>query len=674
MPTYSAAATIPAVDKDVPLSLFGGANTELSPSDLPEGGSPASQDVEFIPGGVFSRRGMHQVLTTQAPASITYLKTYVQPNGIPINLFSDALGNLWTSDPFTYPAHKVLLRTGIAGLFNQSVTVFGREYIATSDGQVGADIPLQFDGTNLDRVTQDGPGAPPSISDLAPPTFTTSITAPAALTISSATEDGTLITIVTTTPHGLYVGDSVLVSTGQPVFDNYSAPIAVQAVPSSTSFSYEVGITGLPTQTSGTVQSLVFTVVTGAPHGEITGDQFMITGTSGAYDNNFSQVISGPTLTISAISETGNIVTVVVTTPHNLWAGEQVIISGVGGNGDYNNNGLPVTVLSASSPTSFTYALGVTGLSNFSSGSVNSYVLSVSPANWTVRTVVNATTITFNGVYKEAGTVTTGTLSAGGLSSEGVHQCVVMFLTRQGAITTPSPPISFTSAGGRKYSISNLPIGPPNVVARVLGFSGSGGDNFFSVETTQVNGFDVTGKSVIIGTSTEIPDNTSTTATIDIADNTLFAATGIDIPGNNLFAQVVLGPCLGFGAYASRLLSWGERQKIQNFLNMGFGGGYVTANQPLGWTVVGSGTLVNSDVGMAWEMPSTGGKLTQSAYQDWTGAPIIQPNSPYIFRFRALSSIANDTGQFQATLTSASTGFNATAVVTIASFGTARNF
>src|SRR5271157_4645771 len=144
MPTYSAAATIPAVDKDVPLSLFGGANTELSPSDLPEGGSPASQDVEFIPGGVFSRRGMHQVLATQAPASLTYLKTYVQPNGIPINLLGDSAGNLWAEYPLTYPGQKTLLRSGIAGLYSQSVTAFGREYIATSDGQVGVDIPLQF--------------------------------------------------------------------------------------------------------------------------------------------------------------------------------------------------------------------------------------------------------------------------------------------------------------------------------------------------------------------------------------------------------------------------------------------------------------------------------------------------------------------------------------------------
>ncbi len=35
-----------------------------------------------------------------------------------------------------------------------SASLFGREYIAQHDGQFGVDIPRQYDGTNLDRVSQ----------------------------------------------------------------------------------------------------------------------------------------------------------------------------------------------------------------------------------------------------------------------------------------------------------------------------------------------------------------------------------------------------------------------------------------------------------------------------------------------------------------------------------------
>ena len=43
----------------------------------------------------------------------------------------------------------------------KSATLFGREYIAISDGNFGMDMPRQYDGTNFDRVSQVGPGAGP---------------------------------------------------------------------------------------------------------------------------------------------------------------------------------------------------------------------------------------------------------------------------------------------------------------------------------------------------------------------------------------------------------------------------------------------------------------------------------------------------------------------------------
>src|SRR5258706_10690229 len=52
------AGTVP-----VPLSVFGGAVTEMSPEDLPEGASPFNQDCDYVPGGVFSRAGRQSVYT-----------------------------------------------------------------------------------------------------------------------------------------------------------------------------------------------------------------------------------------------------------------------------------------------------------------------------------------------------------------------------------------------------------------------------------------------------------------------------------------------------------------------------------------------------------------------------------------------------------------------------------
>jgi len=685
MPTYSAAASIPATDKDVPLSLFGGANTELSPSDLPEGGSPDSEDVEFVPGSVKTRRGFHSILTSPAFFNIIYEKTYLQPNAVPINLLLDQGGNLWQEFPTITPGQKSLLRTGIVDGWAQSVTAFGREYIANSDTQVGLDIPLQYDGTHLDRVSQDGVGAPPTAGDLSVGTLgINGITPRAALTVANTIETGTLMTITTTTPHGLYVNDQVIVSVGDVVTDNYSQPILVQEVSGPNSFSYEVGVPNLPTYTSGTVQPLSITLGLNGAHDLLTGDSFTISGTNTAYDNNYNQTVNGSPVGLASIlqeSTSTTVATVVTAVPHGYQPGTIVTIDV--GNAKYDQSGTLFPILTVESPTVFTYDTGYTGLPSLTSGgafTVTQRINVNSPPMWTVRTVVNVNVVTFTGVSAAGGTLGVGgTFTGGGLSTEGAHQCVVMFQTRQGYVTAPSRPVTFTSAGNRRYSVSNIPIGPPNVTSRILAFTGSGGDNFFYIPITPM-GTDVTGTRVAIGTSTVINDNTSTSAILDIADNTLFAGLAIDIPGNNLFAQVVLGPCLGFASYASRLIAWGERQKVQNFVNMGFAGGYNVLTQPLGWALIGpgTGTLVNSDVGMAWRIAGNpvggSGAIEQNAYQDWTGATILAPNASYAFRFRAIASNAGDPGYVLGKIYSPSTGFAATAQVNITNIDTAALF
>jgi hypothetical protein len=44
-----------------------------------------------------------------------------------------------------------------------------------------------------------------------------------------------------------------------------------------------------------------------------------------------------------------------------------------------------------------------------------------------------------------------------GSISPGAHQCVVVFVTRQGYWSAPSPPVTWTAAGSKKVNVTNIP-------------------------------------------------------------------------------------------------------------------------------------------------------------------------------------------------------------------------
>jgi len=181
--------SIPNPVVDVPLSLFSGTDSELSPPDCPEGISPDNQDVAFLPGSVQSRPAVRRMLTTAVPYTIVYTKTYLQPNGDPVTLFFDSGGFLWVEDVNNSPGVYTQVASLSPDSFAQSVTAFGREYIAFSDLIHGTGTPYQYDGTYLDRVSQDGPGAPPVVADFLP----------VAATLTGAGASGA-VNIVTITP------------------------------------------------------------------------------------------------------------------------------------------------------------------------------------------------------------------------------------------------------------------------------------------------------------------------------------------------------------------------------------------------------------------------------------------------------------------------------------------
>jgi hypothetical protein len=216
--------------------------------------------------------------------------------------------------------------------------------------------------------------------------------------------------------------------------------------------------------------------------------------------------------------------------------------------------------------------------------------------------------------------------SGNGNISPGVHQVVVVFVTRQGYWTAPSPPVSWTAAGSKKVSLTNIPTGPANVVQRLLAFTASGGASFYHVPAAMV-----------------INDNTTTSLTVDFTDTILLSGVGMDY----LFSQIELPEQLGVVDYAERLFWWGERASMDNWRNLGFVGGWDASGngRPLGWqidpTFGAGGSRESSDViwGDAYRITADGvtvarGMISQSAIADAAGNALCVNNTGYSVRAR----------------------------------------
>jgi hypothetical protein len=315
-----------------------------------------------------------------------------------------------------------------------------------------------------------------------------------------------------------------------------------------------------------------------------------------------------------------NVATITTTTAHNLYPGASVLIAGVV---DASFNGTFV-VQSVPSPTTLTYQQ--LGAASNSGGSAGSASATLAP-----------------------------------LLSAGVHQVCVFFQTRQGYLTQPSPPVTWTASGGRRVQLTGipLPLNDANVVGRVLAFTPAGGGSFY-----YTSGLNNASQMIIADTST-------TSVTLDFSDTALLAGTLAD----PLFRLVELGECAGVIGYASRLFWWGERNKVENFRNLSFDGGFVNSGAgvrpPLGWTsdntYGGAGLGAISAIwGGAWEIigdnvANDKGMITQSAYLDSDGVPIIRPNVGYSVRLRAMNdplSAPPTSGNLHIHLYSASQGID----------------
>ena len=247
--------------------------------------------------------------------------------------------------------------------------------------------------------------------------------------------------------------------------------------------------------------------------------------------------------------------------------------------------------------------------------------------------------------------------------SAGVHKVSVFFKTRQGYLTQPSPPVAWTAAGGRRVSITGIPIGlsDVNIVERILAFTSSGGESFY-----YTSGLNNTPNMVIA-------NNSTTSITLDFSDATLLAGSPVD----HLFRLVELGECAGVIGYASRLFWWGERNRIGNFTNMTFDGGWSSGpDVPFGWTrdaTFGAGGQRGFSTlwGGSYEIvgdgaTSTRGLMTQSAVADAIGLPRLVPQTGYSVRARVQALPSLTQGTLHIHMYSASGGINTTGLVVTA--------
>lgn len=772
--------------KDIPLSVFGGLVTEQSPNTLPEGVSPYCRDVVFAPGLVASRPALIKRFGTPFPAggpssfvpTITYAKTFNLPTGDVENLYLDSNGSLYYEDVTNNPGVYTKIASVTPGSYAKSVTAFGREYIAISDGLHGSDVPLQWDGANLNKVTQDGPGAPPVVTSVTLPPVEMEVSTSLTLTpveADPATLSGgqyTQINIWTSSSvTGILVGQQITLagytSTSAPMNGTWTITAIYPGsgggnslvqlaalLPSTTTFSTATAGITWTVLTGVTMQRAnnIVTVTTSEPHNLQPGYQAQITGIPAAAvgggiafivianenlpgealitTNSAHGLLPGCQVSLTGVAAVavggyitgmawaGGLVTVTTNVAHGLVPGANVTISAAGtGSAAYNTT---ATVVNVMSPTTFTYVLVVPA-----APATNPYVgssVDVLALNWPIPdgpdptyfeviTAPTATTFTVQITYCDstftsgtitfawdgtffvlavpasdvfqyqqygpnATTTTPGEVTPYGQAAPGIHQCQVSFLTRNGYITAPSPPVTFIANGGQYVSLTQIPVAAAgsDVVGRVVQFTGAGGAYFFYIPVPALeNGQQVS-------TATQINDNTTTTALFDFSDNTLFAGIGVSIPGNTLQAQIPIEGALGFGFYASRLITWGQRNRIANLLNMDFEGGlgFVKSGQtfvpaaaavPLGWTANGgiqASAIAADHFGSVWKASATAGtqvEIEQGAYLDAYGNPIATPNATYRLRVWLKSSVSVAGAYLLAVFSSSSTSFSSSAQI-----------
>jgi hypothetical protein len=638
-----------------------------------------------------------KVYVTPNPApSFNYLKTFAETGGEVLNLALGSDGSIYQEDAINNPGVLVVVYAQIQpNSFAQSATVDDREFIAISNLQNGTDIPYTYTPPNFARLSQVGPGAPPSCTPTSAGSAVVSISQQPAFSMPTS---GFLLQSDSPSDHGnfgtpatpgnvftIILPNSVLLPTytlaGQtlPVFEvggnivvagaptingnvlnndpagllapkyytitSIGQPIPGQSYYDALTFTVNYttfyGPSGVHAPAGITIQSTIALMTTAVqvPNLEV-GNSFQLTGTGGAppagYDSAW-QVLSTPNasqLLITSTQLVNNVATYgfVIETGVAPVVGQAVTVTlTFNGNGIFN-----VTNAIISAATAGTFSVSLPG-ANINSAAENG------------SGIVFGTLFTFD-AFEIIGNKTGGSITTTGVIASGQRMICYSFLTDTGYVTKPSPVLTFdVTAGASAIAVSRLLTGPPNVIARIIHLTPANGGQFYNIEepvTVVSNGVSTT------YTATVVNDNTSTSVTLSFTDGVLTAGQEIDIQGYNLFENFELGSCVALVPYAQRLFAIGEQNKIFNLLNYSFDGGIEvvgsaggsTSTYPAGWTVdptngAGGSVIVSPIFGSAYAINNGSGStkalygmITQNAFQDEDQVAIIQPSTTYSVR------------------------------------------
>jgi hypothetical protein len=319
---------------------------------------------------------------------------------------------------------------------------------------------------------------------------------------------------------------------------------------------------------------------------------------------------------------------------------------------------------STSQQSPFGYAKSVTAFgSEFIAFSDGKFGLDI-PRRYTASTEGN----TYDRLSQVGpGAAPTVVSGAAGSISAGVHKFSVVFITRNGYFTAPGvPPTSWTAPGATKANLSNIAIGPANVIARLIVATPAGGNDYYFSQSAQLG-----------ITTFLIPDNTSTTFTVDFTDLALISSTSADL----LFDRIELPEVAGVIQFVDRIFAWGGRNRIENFINMPFDGGVlVLGGYPLGWVVDGGfggggSTQASSQFGFEYLIGYAAGNkygmIEQGAWRDYLGVAILSPLKNYSLRVRLYKSGSTPGGNFVVDFFSPTNGVLATATIPINTVGVA---
>lgn len=655
-------------------------------------------------GGTFSIDLVDATISqTAGTLNYNWVKTYATRNGNVATLALDSSGVLKSENVTSNPGILNTIFTGIfTGSFVRSITLDDVEYMAMSDLNNGFDIPRQWNGTNLRRVSMVGPGAAPSVAFTSNGVTLTAVTQAASFALPvvqngtwalwsvspNGSAPGNLLTLIFpstfTLPSG-FVNGAYVVLAGFPTMNGFNPnsgasnggianPAAyqifnvggpIQGQSAYTGFSVLLLQSGFFSQRiSGGGATLQLSQATATAASQVpnvqVGSQFIIAGVTPAGWNgtwtcqgtpNAAQLsITNTVLASNTATYSYNVITGTDPT-----AGQTVIITGcVNGNGIFNGT--------------FTIANVNAGLKQFT---VTIASPNIGSSAETGSAIVNGTIFLFE-PQKIVGNATVfGTIATTGAIGAGSRACVVMFLTDTGFISPPSPYLQFSTTGSASaLVVSNIPTGPANVIARIVAFTGAQvtqvpgqiGNFFWIPEPVTV--FDPTAGQNVTYSATIINDNTTTQATFTFTDAVLLAAQAIDIQGNNLFNQAELGPALGCIAYAGRMHYWGVLNKVPNFINMSFDGGAGinsgvgsggtagSTTYPLGWTPSDTFGIIQPSAvsGTSYYVKQTGattpiGMIVQKASVDQYGVNILNPQTAYSVRIVARSPASSTVGQ-----------------------------